>query len=1022
MATDLNRPSLTVEQQDQLIADLVATTIEHVESRLRRPEATYRLQFHRGFTFRQAEAIVPYLAELGITDAYASPYLKAAPGSTHGYDITDHATLNPEVGTEADHEAWLEALRAHGLGLVLDVVPNHMGILGNENEWWNDILENGQSAAHAESFDIDWSAPSRPENVGRVLLPSLGDLYGVVLENGELRLASHEGSFHVEYHEHRFPLDPSSYGTVLAPLLERLEPELGNEHPAVVELQSILTAIRNLPTTRETDPDRRAERTREKEVVKRRLAAVRASAPGFDVALETTLDQLNGTPGDPHSFDELDRLLEAQPYRLAYWRVATDEINYRRFFDINTLAALRMDRAPVFEAAHRRILDLVAQGGAVGLRIDHPDGLLDPLEYLQRLQAGALLHVARRLHETSGLGDFAPWDQLEPRLRNHFERIAAERPNDPRLYVVVEKILGTEENLPHDWPTHGTSGYDVLNEINGLFVDPNAGLDFTRRYLAWIEDDTPLREIVRASKIQILRFSLASELNVLAHQLERIAVRDRRTRDFTRNALRHALREVIASFPVYRSYITPGRVGDDDRAWIERAVRSARRRNPATSRALFRFLRDVLLNPIPTDDPEPDPAVFAGKFQQVTAPVMAKGLEDTSFYIYNRLVSLNEVGGEPGRFGVRPDHLHDWGAERARRHPYGLSALSTHDTKRSEDVRARINVLSEMPEAWFEAATRWARINEPLRTTLDDRPVPDRNEEFFLYQTLLGAFPLEPLDEPGWETFRDRIRAYVAKAAHEAKVHTSWTDPYEEYDQALDSFASRLLDPSANAAFLEDFLPFQRRISHHGWLNSLAQTVLRTTLPGAPDTYQGTELWDFSLVDPDNRRPVDYGRRARLLEELKGRHDSEPDRIAPLVSELLDCWHDGRIKLYTLWRTLAVRRERPGLLSKGDYLPGRPSGSHAESLFGFGRTSDAGAAIVAVPRLTTRLVEAPAVPIGPAIWAGTELVLPDLGTVRFRNIFTGEWVEPERRDGHCVLKADSLFSRFPVAVLLSARP
>ncbi len=1005
--------------------NLLAAAFDEIGRRRPVPVATYRLQLHSGFTFRDATAAVPYLAALGISDCYASPYLKAAPGSTHGYDITDHGSLNPEIGTDDDHAAWLKAMSEHGLGLVLDVVPNHMGILGNENPWWNDVLENGRASLHASFFDIDWSAPARPENRGRVLLPLLGELYGEVLEQGELRLGREGGSFHVQYHEHRFPLDPRSYRDILEPALEPITSELGPDHQAVLEFQSILTAIRNLPEHTETNPPRVAERHREKEVIKRRLATLVAGQAVIDAAISSSLTSLNGIPGKPRSFDALDLLLAAQPYRLAYWRVARDEINYRRFFDVNALAALRTDREEVFRATHALILDLAARHEVTGLRIDHPDGLLDPQAYLEHLQEAFVLAIARRRHEESKQEDLAAWQEVEPLVRE----LLGQRPGDPGLpadlYVVVEKILGYEEVFPDNWRSDGTSGYDMLNRINGLFVDPAAAVEFTRRYQEWIGDNTPYREIVHQKKLLILDALLASELHVLAYQLERIALRDRRSRDFTQSALRHALREVIASFPVYRCYITATMVSEQDRLLVDRAVRSAMRRNPVTSRSIFRFLRNVLLGRVETPADIPDeelaPSDFAGKFQQVTAPVMAKGLEDTTFYVYNRLVSLNEVGGEPIRFGTTAESLHRWNLERASQFPHALTPLSTHDTKRGEDVRARINVLSENPHAWFAAVERWSELNNGHRVRIEDRQVPDRNEEYFFYQNLLGAWPIEELDDQEFGAFRDRMRAFMAKALHEAKVHSSWQNPDPEYDDAVDHFVVAILDRVGNRAFLDDFLPFQRVIHHHGMLNSLAQTLLKITSPGVPDTYQGTEIWDLSLVDPDNRRPVDYGLRSAMLQELATRfQDSKtgPDR---LVHSLTASPGDGRIKLFIHWRALAARRESPGLFSSGEYWPLTVRGDHESSLFAFLRTDGSRTAIVAVPRLTTSLVKPDQLPLGHKVWRDTELHLTgvDPGT-RLVNAFTGSPVETLAvGDGGSVLKAGEIFAEFPVALLLS---
>jgi len=990
------------------------------------PTSTYRVQLHAGFQFRDAARIAPYLAKLGITDLYTSPYLKAAPGSTHGYDITDHSQLNPEIGDEADHAAMLDALRDSGLGLLLDVVPNHMGVIGNENPWWNDVLENGQASVHADDFDIDWAAPARPENRGRILLPFLGGLYGDVLEAGEIRLGRDGGSFHVQYHEHRFPLDPGSYLAILEPALGPVLAEAGEDDPAAQEFQSILTAVRNLPAHSETDPARVAERSREKEVVKRRLAALFEERPGFAQAVDAALDVLDGTPGDPSSFDGFDALLGAQPYRLAYWRVASDEINYRRFFDINALAALRADREEVVRATHRLVLDIVARMPSAGLRIDHPDGLLDPQTYLDRLQPALVLAVARKIHEDESAGpDDAPaWAEVEPALREAIARRGGSAAPSPPLYVVVEKILAFDETLPERWATHGTSGYDALNRVNGLFIDTTSEANFTRQYEELIDDATPYRDLVLEKKQLIMDVSLSSELHVLAHQLERIALRDRRARDFTLNALRTALREVIAAFPVYRSYITAEGVSAKDRQLVGRAVGRAKRRNPLLSPAIFDFLSRVLLerpdaDATPPED-EPSRADFAGKFQQVTSPVTAKGIEDTTFYIYNRLVSLNEVGGEPDHFGASPASLHKWFARRAEVHPYALTALSTHDTKRSEDVRARIDVLSEIPDEWFDAFVRWTELNLIHHRTLSDGArVPGRNEEYLLYQTLLGAWPAEEMDDEALAAFRDRIRAYMVKANREAKVHTSWQNPYEEYEAALDEFLVAILDRSKNGTFFRDFLPFQRRVALHGRVNGLAQSLLKIAAPGVPDTYQGTELWDFSLVDPDNRRPVDYALRESMLDDLIRRTEEAGEDRSALARDLAENFADGRGKLYLHWRALDARRRAPRLFAEGAYTPLAAAGRGESSIFAFHREFDGATAIVAVPRLTTRLTLEGNTPLGEAAWGETVVRLPaESAGRRYRDAFTGAVIAPEDRDGTPVVPAAVLFADFPAALLM----
>ncbi len=1037
---------------DQVIRALLGQTAEETARRRRLPEATYRLQFHAEFTFRDAERIVPYLHDLGITHCYASPYLKARPGSRHGYDIVNHQVLNPEIGTEADYDAFVRALRDHGMGQILDTVPNHMGIVGNENEWWNDILENGPASPYAGFFDIGWHSSPRPELQGKILIPILGDPYGKVLEAQQLRLTYADGAFALYYFEHRFPVAPCSYELILSQRLDELEQALGADSPALLEYHSILTAVRHLPRPTETEPAKRAERNREKEVVKRRLAALTQESAPVRAFIEENVARFNGKAGDPASFSLLDELLNAQLYRLSFWRVASDEINYRRFFDINELAALSMEREEVFTATHALILRLLCEQKVSGLRIDHPDGLYDPKQYLQRLQQSYALACARAVFESRPEYQGREWQEVEGALR---EAIGGERgevqeqtgegrgardegadassvaprpsplaPHDWPLYVVVEKILGANEPLREDWPTYGTSGYDFLNQLNGLFVDAANVQAFTRLYHGWILDETPFAEVVYRSKFLILQIAMSSELHMLAHQLDRLAQKNRYSRDFTLHSLRHALREIIACFPVYRSYISDEGITEADRRHILRAVARARAKNPVLSSAHFQFILEMLLLKYPESATEEDRAEqrrFVGKFQQVTAPVMAKGLEDTAFYIYNRLLALNEVGGDPDRFGVAPAALHRAWQDRQAQWPWALSTTSTHDTKRSEDVRARLNVLSELPGEWQEAVARWGRLNQSLQVAVGEIPVPDPNEEYFLYQTLLGAWPVEPCGAEEYAEFVRRIQAYMQKALHEAKVHSSWLNPDPDYDNAVQDFVGRILDPRQAGPFLKDFRAFQKRISHYGMFNSLSQTLLKITAPGVPDTYQGTELWDFSLVDPDNRRPVDYERRRRLLAELQTRAAKVGEDLRPLAAELLTAKEDGRIKLYVTYRALHARRDRPGLFATGEYLRLEAEGPRAEHAFGFLRHRDADWAAVVVPRLLTRLapdVQQP--PLGRGVWQDTRLVLPEgAPRLRWRHIFTGQTITPEEHDGRLTLPLAEVFGAFPVALLLA---
>jgi (1->4)-alpha-D-glucan 1-alpha-D-glucosylmutase len=1000
--------------------DLLEKVARRLTVRPRRlPEATYRLQFHAGFTFRDALALVPYLADLGISHCYASPYLKARPGSLHGYDIVDHNTLNPEVGTPEEHDAFVAALHEHGLGLILDTVPNHMGVLGNENAWWNDVLENGPASPYAAFFDIAWRGALRPELQDKVLLPVLGSSYGEVLESGQLQVRHEAGVLTLHYFDHRFPLSPCSYGLVLAPVLEELRQTLAPDDPDLLEAESIATALTHLPGRAETDPARLAERQREKEVVKRRLSALIERFPEAQIALDQALLALNGTPGDPSSFDALERLLDDQAYRLAFWRVASDEINYRRFFDVNELAALSMEREEVFRATHAFMLELVRRGLVDGLRIDHPDGLYDPRQYLQRLQQQLALAVARDIFEVDPAWAGHAWADIEAPLTEALVRAAVGSDDRLRrpLYLVVEKILGLREHLPPDWPVYGSSGYKFLNQVNGLFVDGSNAASFTRLYQELTGILTSFPDLVYQKKYLILQAALSSELMMLAAQLDRLAASQRRSRDFTFHSLHHALREVIACFPVYRSYTSDEGVRDVDRKIILGAIKKARAGNPELSPALFTFVRDTLLLDGPGSD---QPAIqaarrrFAGKFQQVTAPVTAKGVEDTAFYIWNRLLALNEVGGAPDRFGLSPNLLHTYFADRQARWPWAMSATSTHDTKRSEDVRARLDVLSELPDEWRQGVVRWSALNAVHKVTTEEEVLaPDTNEEYAFYQTVLGAWPLEPVKPEEYTAFVGRVQEYLTKALHEAKVHSSWINPDAAYDEAVKQFAARVLDPKASAAFHADCRPLRQRISHYGLLNGLGQVLLKLTAPGVPDIYQGSELWDFSLVDPDNRRPVDYTLRRRLLAELRERA-AGPD-LAALIRELLEHKQDGRVKLYVTTRGLHCRRDHPGLFTTGDYLPLSVAGSAQTHAFGFARQHEGTTAVVVVPRLLTTLCpDPPALPLG-KVWGDTRLTLPDgMAGRTWRNVFTGETVQS--RDGTLALA--EVLATFPVALWL----
>src|SRR5438067_1123407 len=752
------------------------------------PTCTYRLQFNRWFTFSQAREIVPYLHALGVSDVYASPYFHASPDSLHGYDIADHNKLNAAIGSRAEYDQWIAELSAHRMGQVLDFVPNHVGIADWRNAWWMDVLENGPSSRYAPYFDIDWQ-PLKFDLRDKVLLPILSDQYGRALERGELQVRFEEGTFYLLYRERKLPIAPGTYRYILQIALKKLASQKGEDFYA--ELQSILTALEYLPKRTETDPKRITERIREREIIKRRLERLCAEAPQVQQAIEKALAQINGKPGDSRSFDALDELLNAQSYRLAFWRVAAEEINYRRFFDVNHLAAIRVELPKVFEAIHRLVLELVSTGAVTGLRIDHPDGLYVPAEYIEKLQQRCAKMLGSAL------------------------------PRDGRaIYVVAEKILTGPETLRTDWRVHGTTGYDFASQVTQLLVDSSAEEAITKTFHRFIGRSVPFGHLVYAKKLQVMKLALANDVDVLGNMLDRLSERSRWYRDFTLEALSRAVRETIACFPVYRTYLAPDQpVSEEDRQIIERAVSAAKRRNPAIDESIFNYLCDVLLFRFPPNLDAAGRAAhthFVLKFQQTTAPVMAKGLEDTVFYIYNRLTALNEVGGEPQLFGLGIDTFHERNLDRQRNWPTSLLATWTHDTKRSEDVRARIVVFSEIPELWRRSLQRWHVANRRWRRRINELEAPDTNEEYLLYQTLLGTWSMrangepEPLPSP---EYVERIQAYMAKALHEAKINTSWIQPNEEWDGAMREFVARILDRSPRNKFLPIFLPVAQEIA-----------------------------------------------------------------------------------------------------------------------------------------------------------------------------------------------------------------
>ncbi len=878
--------------------------------------ATYRVQLTPDFGFDEAARIVPYLAELGISHMYCSPYLQAAPGSRHGYDVVDPTRVNQQLGGDAGRRRLVETLQAHGMGQVIDVVPNHMAIGDKANSWWWDVLENGPASSYAHYFDVDWNPPEAKLR-NRVLMAILGSHYGRAVEAGEIRVVRDGAEFTLAYFEHELPLAPPSLEEILGPAAR---------HCASQELESLAAAFGRLPKATESDEELVHERLRDKEVLKDRLRDLMEADGEVTEAIDGVLGALNADP------DTLDALLQRQNYRLAYWRTAVQDLDYRRFFDVDTLVGLRNEDPEVFQASHGLILDWVAAGDVQGLRIDHPDGLRDPEQYLQRLA------------DATG------------------------------TWIVVEKILEPGERLPETWPVAGTTGYDFLNRLTGLLVDAAAEPAFTEMYARLTGEPGDFEQVVLERKLQVIKEVLAADLTRLTGLLVDICERHRRYRDYTRYELSRALRAVLASFPVYRTYIRQG----DPASWqdlrhVVQAVEAARVRRTDLDPELFGFLESLLLLQVPvgeSDKPVAPEIEFVMRFQQLSGPVMAKGVEDTAFYNYNRFVALNEVGGDPGKFGLPVDEFHE--ACRVAQECYPLSMLdtSTHDTKRSEDVRARLALLSEMPGEWAEAVGKWMGHNRVHN--LDG--LVDRNLEYLLYQVMVGAWPLT----------KERTVAYIQKASKEAKTQTSWLAPNSQYDQAVVAFVESLFDDPVFQQMLESFVT---PLLHAARLNSLSQTLVKLTAPGVPDIYQGTELWDLSLVDPDNRRPVDYDLRNRLLRELDGLK----------VDEVMARMEEGLPKQFLIRRALRLRKQLPEAFGgESSYEPLEVSGDLRANVVAFTRW---GVVATVAPRLVLGARDG---------WGDTEVAIP-AGV--WKNVFTGERVQ-----GGGVAVGD-LFAQFPVALL-----
>ncbi|MES2221405.1 MAG: malto-oligosyltrehalose synthase [Acidobacteriota bacterium] len=865
--------------------------------------ATYRLQLTNKFRFSDAQALIPYLRSLGISHIYTSPIFEARPGSLSGYDTCDFSRISPELGGEEGLQSLVESLHAHGMGLIIDFVPNHMSAHPQWNKWWRNVLANGPSSPVSEYFDVDWN-PVNSNLHGKVLLAILGGQYGDVLESGALKIANHDGEFCLLYGDYNLPLNPRQMKVLLRHRWHEVVESSGIDDATRQEFESILFHLDHIPGYQQAGTMARADRERETAVATHRLTRILQQSPALLQHLEDVIDEYNGVPGRPESFNLLHELLEQQPYRLSYWRTAMQEINYRRFFDINDLIGLRMEYEPLFRAAHVKLIELAENGAIDGVRLDHIDGLLDPQHYLLQLRAATATSA---------------------------------RP----MYLVVEKILARQEWLSPEWPVDGSTGYEFLALLNGLWVNEPNLQQIDQIYLHFRERRKPDRDAVYHAKKLITASSMASELNVLAHELNLLSERNRRSRDFTLDGLQEALREVVACFPVYRTYISAQGFSTADEMAIDEAIGQARRRNPNIDYSIFEFIRSHIRpvrQPEESEDSFAERLRFAMKFQQYTSPVQATGMEDTVFYRYSPLASLNEVGTGTGRRATTAQEFHDANIHRMERWPIAMLTTSTHDTKRGEDARMRIHVLTELPEEWNAKLLWWAHLNDSAKTLVNGHAAPDRGDEYLYYQTLLGMWP--PLMKTPDEDTVNRMQAFMGKALREAKVHTSWVNPSNEYDDAVEKFVKQTLCGERSSAFLDSFVPFTERIATLAAWESVSQIALKLMSPGVIDTYQGGELWDLSLVDPDNRRPVDYVMRRKQLDAIS-KDIADPklstEARSQAVESFCQSWWSGDIKMLYVAQGLRLRKQEPDLLLHGSYHPMSVAGPMADHVIAFAR-------------------------------------------------------------------------------------
>lgn len=972
------------------------------------PLSTYRLQFNKYFTFRDAKKIIPYLKELGISHCYSSPILWAKTGSLHGYDIIDHSKINPEIGTQKEFDELVSVIKRNKMALIMDIVPNHMG-LGNENKWWIDVLENGQASEYACFFDIDWQ-PIKKELSGKILVPVLHDHYGNILAKGdfEFNFDLENGCFKLIYYDHAFPINPSSIPIIMEHRIDILESKLGSSHNDFLEYQSIINVFNKLPKSDETAVNKIKERNREKKIAAKRLSELCKKNKKITNFIKKNISALKCNPADTKTCKRVHKLLEEQAYRLAYWRVSSDIINYRRFFDVNALIGIRTENNFVFDSTHSLILDLIEEGKIQGLRIDHPDGLLDPLKYFKMLQTEAGKRLGIDFEESK-------------------EKLLSSKTLP--VYVVAEKILAGFEKIPQNWAIHGTTGYEFLNSLNNVMLDTKNAAKFSKIYNKFINKSVNFNELIIECKKLIMKTALTSELSALANSLSRITEKYYETRDYTLNGLRETLIEIISCFPVYRTYISEDEKSNKTVDYIKWAVGTAKKRSMSTDPSIYNFIEKILLCEFESDKDSPtyrEILNFSLKFQQYTGPLMAKGLEDTGFFNYNRLISLNEVGGNPSVFGLSLNDFHNSNISRLNSTPHGMLTTSTHDTKYSEDVRARICSLSEIPEIWQKKTTKWSKINKSKKTRTDNFLIPQKNDEYLFYQILIGIWNDERPAREEIKTITSRIENYMLKAAREAKSNTSWININTEYENALCDFIRRVLNSPENHPFWKEFIPFQKNIALRGCINSISKIALKCTCPGVPDIYQGNELWKYNLVDPDNRNPVNFIKKQKLLNEIKPflnkKNISDVSFLFPAES--------GKLKLYITAAMLNFRKKHPDLFTKGNYTALDTIGAKSEHIIAFARNYNNKTIITIVPRLISNMIsESEPFPTGENIWKDTRIVLNQLYNKnsdkekqseynqnhKWRDIFTGNIIYSKNEE----ILTGSVLELLPVSILYS---